>query len=294
MIRAIVASQAGEPSGETTRVADLTKPSGSTKSKLDSKTEQEIRSDEAKRQTASQVSSNSSETSVVDAVKNAGKKFLAKAAQVGGIATNISSNELNSSSSSSTTGHTDSDNPAVKAAKSSRSGLKTTGTNRASTKAAEENTIKTKTAKTKSRRTKSTTVAKTKKKNAKVKSAAQGSPKTKSSPTKAAPRSQSSAAGLSATSQVNPQETALPARYQVGTDTRQKMIEDAAYFMAEKRNFMPGFEDQDWLAAEELIDRLIEEAVPTKAKVSGSETASGSNRSTDLHRNNPEEATTNG
>lgn len=32
-----------------------------------------------------------------------------------------------------------------------------------------------------------------------------------------------------------------------------KMIADAAYFLAEKRNFRPGSEIEDWLAAEEQI-----------------------------------------
>ena len=33
------------------------------------------------------------------------------------------------------------------------------------------------------------------------------------------------------------------------------MIEEAAYFLAQKRGFAPGFELQDWLQAEAQIDK---------------------------------------
>jgi hypothetical protein len=46
----------------------------------------------------------------------------------------------------------------------------------------------------------------------------------------------------------------------ISTDIRQKMIEDAAYFKAEKRNFAPGHEVQDWADAEREIDDLINRA----------------------------------
>jgi Protein of unknown function (DUF2934) len=35
------------------------------------------------------------------------------------------------------------------------------------------------------------------------------------------------------------------------------MIADAAYFRAEKRNFAPGYELEDWVAAEREIDALL-------------------------------------
>ncbi len=40
-----------------------------------------------------------------------------------------------------------------------------------------------------------------------------------------------------------------------GTDDtlRQRMIAEAAYYRAEKRGFEPGYEDADWLAAEQEI-----------------------------------------
>ncbi len=34
------------------------------------------------------------------------------------------------------------------------------------------------------------------------------------------------------------------------------MISDAAYFLAEQRDFCPGHEVEDWLAAEREIDRF--------------------------------------
>lgn len=36
-------------------------------------------------------------------------------------------------------------------------------------------------------------------------------------------------------------------------DVNNQMIEEAAYFLAEKRHFAPGFEEQDWLEAKQQI-----------------------------------------
>ena len=41
-----------------------------------------------------------------------------------------------------------------------------------------------------------------------------------------------------------------------------KMIEEAAYFLAEKRHFAPGFEEQDWLQAKQQIMTQIEGSHP--------------------------------
>ncbi|MBE0620137.1 MAG: DUF2934 domain-containing protein [Burkholderiales bacterium] len=38
---------------------------------------------------------------------------------------------------------------------------------------------------------------------------------------------------------------------------RQRLIEQAAYFRAERRGFAPGFEMQDWIEAEAEVLRLI-------------------------------------
>ena len=40
----------------------------------------------------------------------------------------------------------------------------------------------------------------------------------------------------------------------VPADRRAAMIAEAAYFAAEKRNFEPGYELSDWLAAEEAVE----------------------------------------
>lgn len=40
-------------------------------------------------------------------------------------------------------------------------------------------------------------------------------------------------------------------------DERRRMIEEAAYYRAQSRDFAPGFEHEDWLAAEAAVDLLI-------------------------------------
>jgi hypothetical protein len=42
--------------------------------------------------------------------------------------------------------------------------------------------------------------------------------------------------------------------------TRLGMISDAAYFLAERRGFGPGHELDDWLEAEEQVDRALSTA----------------------------------
>lgn len=44
---------------------------------------------------------------------------------------------------------------------------------------------------------------------------------------------------------------------QVSDDERQKMIADAAYYRAEKRNFAPGHEQEDWDAAVAEVDAML-------------------------------------
>jgi len=43
----------------------------------------------------------------------------------------------------------------------------------------------------------------------------------------------------------------------VSMDTRRAMIAEAAYLRAERRGFAPGGEEEDWLAAEAEVDRLL-------------------------------------
>ena len=43
----------------------------------------------------------------------------------------------------------------------------------------------------------------------------------------------------------------------ISAGERQRLVERAAYFRAEKRGFAPGFELQDWVEAEAEVQRLI-------------------------------------
>jgi DUF2934 family protein len=43
----------------------------------------------------------------------------------------------------------------------------------------------------------------------------------------------------------------------ITADMRRGMIAEAAYLRAERRGFAPGHEDEDWLAAEAEVDRLL-------------------------------------
>ena len=47
------------------------------------------------------------------------------------------------------------------------------------------------------------------------------------------------------------------ASIEVTHEVRYRMICEAAYLRAERRGFMPGAEVEDWLAAEEEVDRLL-------------------------------------
>jgi hypothetical protein len=48
-----------------------------------------------------------------------------------------------------------------------------------------------------------------------------------------------------------------PQRAAVSTDDRRSMIAEAAYLRAERRGFTPGYETEDWLAAEIDVDALL-------------------------------------
>jgi hypothetical protein len=54
----------------------------------------------------------------------------------------------------------------------------------------------------------------------------------------------------------NPLRFSLPVK-QVSADERRSMIAQAAYFRAERRNFAPGNELEDWVAAEAEVDRVL-------------------------------------
>jgi len=69
-------------------------------------------------------------------------------------------------------------------------------------------------------------------------------------PDRGPPRSAENALGSASTS---------AARLSVGvsTETRELMIEQAAYMLAEARGFSPGRELEDWLAAESQVDAVL-------------------------------------
>jgi hypothetical protein len=47
------------------------------------------------------------------------------------------------------------------------------------------------------------------------------------------------------------------ARSDMSAEVRRAMIAEAAYLRAERRGFMPGYEEEDWLAAENEVDTLM-------------------------------------
>jgi DUF2934 family protein len=49
-----------------------------------------------------------------------------------------------------------------------------------------------------------------------------------------------------------------PSPLDISENARRGMIAEAAYLRAERRGFMPGFEVEDWLAAEAEVDALLE------------------------------------
>lgn len=52
--------------------------------------------------------------------------------------------------------------------------------------------------------------------------------------------------------------SALESGADITPEARNRMIAEAAYYMAERRGFEPGYEFEDWLAAEAEVDRDLE------------------------------------
>jgi hypothetical protein len=48
----------------------------------------------------------------------------------------------------------------------------------------------------------------------------------------------------------------------IDPEHRRALIARAAYFRAERRNFSPGYEQDDWLSAESEVDTLLTLGVP--------------------------------
>ncbi len=64
-----------------------------------------------------------------------------------------------------------------------------------------------------------------------------------------------SARRRTAASKAQPAPAAAP--HTVSADARRAMIAKAAYLRAERRGFVPGFEEDDWLTAEKEVDALL-------------------------------------
>lgn len=47
-------------------------------------------------------------------------------------------------------------------------------------------------------------------------------------------------------------------RAEISAEARRGMIAEAAYLRAERRGFVPGYELEDWIAAESEVDALLE------------------------------------
>lgn len=60
--------------------------------------------------------------------------------------------------------------------------------------------------------------------------------------------------------------TKLTAAAQAQADKRAAMIAEAAYFVAERRNFQPGDEVSDWLAAEREVESSLNSAKPVRSR----------------------------
>lgn len=77
------------------------------------------------------------------------------------------------------------------------------------------------------------------------------------------PRVKQEAAATAAPAEVKaqaPRKTAAKksAKQKVTSEQRHEMVCTAAYFIAEKRGFMHGYDHDDWLAAEVQVDATIE------------------------------------
>ena len=76
--------------------------------------------------------------------------------------------------------------------------------------------------------------------------------RTDETPTTADTRARSAPPKGSRTAKEKPAQRAA-----VSTDDRRSMIAEAAYLRAERRGFVPGYETEDWLAAEIEVDALL-------------------------------------
>jgi|HubBroStandDraft_1064217.scaffolds.fasta_scaffold967495_1 hypothetical protein len=85
-------------------------------------------------------------------------------------------------------------------------------------------------------------------------------------PTQPSPGSRRSTAKTADTKSARPTrsqavDAATPAPV-IDPEQRRALIAQAAYLRAERRNFAPGFEQDDWLSAESEVDTLLTLGVP--------------------------------
>jgi hypothetical protein len=81
--------------------------------------------------------------------------------------------------------------------------------------------------------------------------------KRRATPKKAAPKKAASRVTAKAK---RPARAAVPAKAEVSAPAAEdyrRMVAEAAYFKAEKRGFAPGFEQQDWLEAENELKQAV-------------------------------------
>jgi len=56
---------------------------------------------------------------------------------------------------------------------------------------------------------------------------------------------------------LNQRTTAMTVAPHIATPNHQTMIAEAAYYAAQRRGFVPGFELDDWLTAEREIEKML-------------------------------------
>ena len=99
----------------------------------------------------------------------------------------------------------------------------------------------------------------TSKKAAKKKTAKKKAAKKKtSSSKKTAAKKKSSSSQKIAAKKTAAKKAEQPSRLAITPEERWKMIAIAAYHKAEKRNFAPGNDFQDWVDAEKEIDKIMQ------------------------------------
>jgi hypothetical protein len=74
---------------------------------------------------------------------------------------------------------------------------------------------------------------------------------------KVAPTAPTSTRAKPPTPRVRKMAAKAPARVTISEDVRRGMIAEGAYLRAERRGFAPGYEEEDWLAAEAEVDALL-------------------------------------